>query len=83
MRPLAVIIACLMMAMVVLPTSGVAVAAKYNNGKDDNSVRNLALIGVVGLGLAYFVSNGFGMGADNDDNPVYPPDNNATGGSAR
>jgi len=65
MRPIAVVVVCMMMAMVVLPTSGVAVAAKYNNNNNDNhgdTVRNIALIGIVGTALAFIAS-----GKRNDD----------------
>lgn len=62
LRPTAVVAALLALAMLVLPTSGVAVASKYN----DNTVRNTALI-VTTLGLAAYLLGGFDKDSDDGD----------------
>lgn len=67
MRPLAVIAACLAMALVVLPTAGVAVASNYNDddngGRSGNTVAKVALISAGVFALIYAVTRG----NDDDD----------------
>lgn len=63
-RPLAVAAALLAMVMVVLPTSGVAVAADYRDNDDSSEVKTIAVVGALAIGLAYLTGNlGAGAGA--------------------
>lgn len=71
MRPLAIVAAFLIMALVVLPTAGVAVAGdRYNDDDDDddddnNNIPKIALIALAVAGLIYFTS-----GDDDDDDEL-------------
>jgi Na+/phosphate symporter len=70
LRPVAVVAAVLALMMVVLPTSGVAVAATYNHHDDDNDVPKVAVITLLTVGVLYFTGQ-FG-GSTSGNGPTTP-----------